>query len=178
MSDSKINQNGGIFLKTGTTPEDLKIYELYLGRWGKEADLIWRRFQIFWGGLSVILLAMAFLLTSSFHGQDGQSFSFGFSSFDTWKLVLDICLLGLISSVFWVLVSINSNRRQKVIGNAIKDIENDIFVYPEQKGIGYRIAEKQPGFNGLDIAHISIYLSCLYGVIFIVLSIICYRWIY
>ena len=80
MSDSKINQNGGIFLKTGTTPEDLKIYELYLGRWGKEADLIWRRFQIFWGGLSVILLAMAFLLTSSFHGQDGQSFSFGFNT--------------------------------------------------------------------------------------------------
>jgi hypothetical protein len=175
MSDSKIDQNNGRFLKTETTPEDVKMYELYLERLGNEADLIWRRFQVFWGGTSVLFIAMAFLLTSSFHGQNGQSFSFGFSSFDTWKLVLDICLLGLISSVFWVLASINSNRRQKVISNAIKDIENDIFVHPEQTGIGHRIAEKQPGFNGLEIAHISIYLSCLYGVIFIVLIFITSR---
>jgi hypothetical protein len=54
------------FLKEGTSPEDIKIYELYLERWGKEASLILSRFQIFLGVTSVIFVAMAFLITLSF----------------------------------------------------------------------------------------------------------------
>ena len=158
------------FLKEGTSPEDVKIYELYLERWGKEASLIWSRFQIFWGFTSVIFVAMAFLLTLSFNS---QTQTFGFIPFDIWKLVGCLCILGFISSVFWALASINGNHWQNVINKTICDIENDIFIAPEQKGIGHRIEANN---NGLDVTHISIYISCLYVVIFVILSIVSSRY--
>jgi hypothetical protein len=116
------------FLKEGTSSEDVKIYELYLERWGKEASLIWSRFQIFWGFTSVIFVAMAFLITLSFNS---QTQTFGFIPFDIWKLVWCLCILGIVSSVFWVLVSYNGNHWQNVINKTILDVENNIFIDPE-----------------------------------------------
>jgi hypothetical protein len=158
------------FLKEGTSPEDIKIYELYLERWGKEASLILSRFQIFLGVTSVIFVAMAFLITLSFNS---QTQTFGFIPFDIWKLVWCLCILGFVSSVFWVLASINGNHRQNVINKTIWDVENDIFISPEQKGIGHRIEANN---NGLDVTHINIYISCLYVVIFVILSIVSSRY--
>ena len=74
QTETPINKDSKL-LKEGTSPEDIKIYELYLERWGKDASLIWNRFQIFWGFTSVIFVAMAFLITLSFNSQT-QTFGF------------------------------------------------------------------------------------------------------
>ena len=182
MSASEQNMNNRKFIKAGVSPEDIKIYELYLKRWAQETDLIWRRFQIFWGFTSLLFVAMAFLMTSSFHGQNGQSFSFLFTSSDVWKLVLDLSISGLIGSVFWVLASINANYRQNAFNQAIRNIEKDIFDFPEKNGIAHGIEAGNSSFKGLDITHkgldvvlISIWMSWLYVFIFIVLIGITYR---
>lgn len=169
QTETPINKDSKL-LKEGTSPEDIKIYELYLERWGKDASLIWNRFQIFWGFTSVIFVAMAFLITLSFNS---QTQTFGFIPSDIWKLVWCLCILGFISSVFWALASVNDNHWKNVINKTICDVENDIFIAPEQKGIGHRIEANN---NGLDGTHISIYISCLYVVVFVILSIVSSRY--
>ena len=172
MTNPNANQGAkdSKFFKAGTSPEDIKIYELYLERWGKEASLVWNRFQIFWGFTSVIFVAMAFLITLSFNS---QTQTFGFIPLDIWKMVWCLCILGFISSVFWALASVNDNHWKNVINKTICDVENDIFIAPEQKGIGHRIEANN---NGLDGTHISIYISCLYVVVFVILSIVSSRY--
>ena len=169
QTETPINKDSKL-LKEGTSPEDIKIYELYLERWGKEASLVWNRFQIFWGFTSVIFVAMAFLITLSFNS---QTQTFGFIPFDIWKLVWCLCILGIVSSVFWVLVSYNGNHWQNVINKTILDVENNIFIDPEQKGIGHRIEANN---KGLDVTRISIIISWLYVVIFVILSIVSSRY--
>ena len=168
------NDQDSKFFKAGTSPEDVKTYELYLERYGKEASLIWSRFQIFWGFTTVILIAIALLITLSFND---QTQTFGFIPSDIWKLLFWLCISGFISSVFWLLASINGNYWQNVINETIRDVENDIFILPQQKGINHRMEAKHGGFMGLDVTHISIYISCVYLVIFMILTILSYRYL-
>lgn len=106
-------------LKDDTTPEDLKIYELYLQRSITEGEWIWLRFKIYFS-----FNAGAFIVI----GLTLQPYLKDFLiPFHIRAIATFLCLLGIVFSAFWLMTIRDGKRWQEVMFDTLCRIENHIF---------------------------------------------------
>jgi hypothetical protein len=165
-----------MFLKNGVTTEEVKIYELYIQRWMKEADLVWMRFNIFFGFNSIIFVAMGFILKPYL---DAQVSDFSSIPFLILQLMLFLSLFGFLCSTAWFFVCKNGRHWQGIINVAISKIENTIFENPKEQALYRSIIQNYDNksrwwqiWKRLDIMDFAIYVSILYSLVFLVLFIL------
>jgi hypothetical protein len=162
-----------MILKNGVSTEEVKIYELYLQRWAKEADLIWSRFKIYFGFNSIIFVVIGFIL-KPYIEETPRDITF-IPNF-IWLVLLFLSILGCICSIAWFLINRSGRLWQLVIDKALIAIENDIFENPKEKALYKKINENYDFgsewwqvWKRLDVMDINNYLSITYTIVFVVL---------
>jgi hypothetical protein len=166
-----------MILKKGVSTEEVKIYDLYLQRWAKEADLIWSRFKIYFSFNSIIFVAMGFILKPYIDTKPSDISSI--PNF-IWWVLLFLSILGCICSIAWFLICKSGRHWQLVIDEVIIEVEKDIFENPKEKALYHSVKTKYDFqskwwqvWKRTDIMDINKYLSITYTLVFVAFAIWC-----
>ncbi len=144
-------------LKSGTSTDDVKIYELYCDRIQKQYDLVVTHFRTYLGFNSGLVIAVGFVVGPSVRkGALDISQSLGLTLFG-------LAALGVACSIAWLLVTQDDRRWQNLINNVLGTIEDELFDNPDQALYKRIVAEwPRPAGIGIDVVDVNTYMASLF----------------
>ena len=148
-------------LKPGVTPEELKIYDLYIQRIMKEYDLIWSRFKIYFGFNSGVLVAIGFLVKPHLNTTSLEIPNHILS------MIIILSIFGTIFSVAWFLVNRDGRKWMLLMNNIIGKVEDSIFKETDcalYKKINATYLESKPK---IDVADMNLYVVVVFILIWL-----------